>query len=331
MNSASRAAEVGAPPTSGRVDGAHPEGVIRLLGPQRTAPSVGDDLQALAPDGPVAIITAGWGDRERDGAELDALLGGRSVNLHLYHRQLDALARDPDLAAAERSLQEQLAEIREVYRLRLRHAIAAVTGVQRLAARDRGSAEDLEDTIDAVRGLDARHLTRIIETRAELDAAWLEREIVAEHRAEVMDLVAPAAAVAIAGGRVDLLLDGLRRLGVDAALGDRPVVAWSAGAMALTERVVLFHDRSPQGETPAEVHDRGLGRCPRVVVLPHARDRLALQDRDRSIRLARRFAPARCVLLDVGARLEDARTGPQQFHGASVLDPADGTVEVVTP
>ena len=79
-----------------------------------------------------------------------------------------------------------------------------------------------------------------------------------------------------------------------------PVIAWSAGAMALTSRVVLFHDFAPHGSHEAEVYDRGLGRVPGVVALPHARRRLRLDDRARSAVLARRFAEHRLLLLDDG-------------------------------
>jgi hypothetical protein len=41
-----------------------------------------------------------------------------------------------------------------------------------------------------------------------------------------------------------------------------------------------------------------------VVLLPHARRRLDLADADAAGRLARRFAPDFCVVLDDGAQLE---------------------------
>jgi hypothetical protein len=86
--------------------------------------------------------------------------------------------------------------------------------------------------------------------------------------------------------------------------GDRPVIAWSAGAMALCERIVLFHDTPPQGSACAEVMEAGFGAVPDLVALPHARMRLDVGD-ERNVQLwARRFAPALCALLDDGARLD---------------------------
>jgi hypothetical protein len=83
-----------------------------------------------------------------------------------------------------------------------------------------------------------------------------------------------------------------------------PVIAWSAGAMALTDRLVLFHDRSPQGPGHPEVFGQGLGVLHGVVLLPHARARLLLDDAPRMAVFARRVAPARCVLLESGTRID---------------------------
>ncbi len=83
------------------------------------------------------------------------------------------------------------------------------------------------------------------------------------------------------------------------------VLAWSAGAMALTDRVVLFTDGR------AEAYAPGLGLVPDTVLLPHARRRLPVDDPVRLGALARRFAPARCVVLDDGGTLAASRViGP---------------------
>jgi hypothetical protein len=88
--------------------------------------------------------------------------------------------------------------------------------------------------------------------------------------------------------------------------GPADVLAWSAGAMALTDRVVLFTDGR------AETYAYGLGLLPGTVLLPHARRRLPVDDPVRLGALARRFAPARCVVLDDGGTLAAARTiGPE--------------------
>ena len=85
------------------------------------------------------------------------------------------------------------------------------------------------------------------------------------------------------------------------------MIAWSAGAMALTDRIVLFHDRSPQGPGHPEVYGSGLSVLRDVVLLPHARARLLLDDTPRMAVFARRFAPARCVLLEPPERPRGGR------------------------
>ena len=83
------------------------------------------------------------------------------------------------------------------------------------------------------------------------------------------------------------------------------------GAMALTDRMVLFGDRSAHGPGHAEVYGSGLSVVRGAVLLPHARARLLLDDAPRMAVFARRFAPARCVLLEAGTRIDvDGRWPP---------------------
>lgn len=130
-----------------------------------------------------------------------------------------------------------------------------------------------------------------------------ERRSLIRHRREVADIIADSSALAIAGGHVAALLNRLRLLDVGGALGGVPVIAWSAGAMAVSDRVVLFHDSPPQGFGNAEVLDAGLGLFPGVVPLPSARKRLLLDDRERIALFASRFEPAMSVTLDERCRL----------------------------
>jgi hypothetical protein len=67
---------------------------------------------------------------------------------------------------------------------------------------------------------------------------------------------------------------------------------------------MLFHDRAAQGASLTEVFDAGLGVVPGLVVLPHARRRLRTDDHPRMSVLARRFAPASCLVLDDGVRVD---------------------------
>jgi peptidase E len=62
-----------------------------------------------------------------------------------------------------------------------------------------------------------------------------------------MSLLAASHAVLIAGGHIAVLLNRLRLFDLSAVLRERPVFGWSAGAMVLTSRIVLFHDSPPRG------------------------------------------------------------------------------------
>ena len=101
-----------------------------------------------------------------------------------------------------------------------------------------------------------------------------------------------------------MLLNRLRLFGFGDLVGDLPVLAWSAGAMALAERVVLFHDTPPQGFGNAEVLESGLALFRQILPLPHAQRRLQLENPHRVEELARRFAPFSCVPLDAGDYLK---------------------------
>lgn len=277
---------------------------VTLLGPQRR-PTVDTVMRSLRLDGPVATITAGWRDGEANDGELGRLLGSRDVNLSLYRRWFDVLERDPDFAAADRRLRRVLAEVQEIYLLRLDYALQAVYAVQRRSGNGRARAEELAEALAAVRELDAAHLRRIGAIRGEFYQAWTphSRPVIAAHRAEVSGMLGEAAAVVVAGGHVGVLADALHLFNVAAALRS-PVIAWSAGAMALTDQIVLFHDRAPQGPGHPEIYGSGLSLLRKLVLLPHARARLLLDDAPRMAVFARRFAPARCVLLEAGTRVD---------------------------
>ncbi len=276
---------------------------VVLLGPQRR-PTVDTVVRSLRLDGPIATITAGWQEREPDD-ELGKHLGSRDVNLSLYGRWLDVQERDPGFAAGERRLNGVLEEVQDIYLLRLDYALQAVYAVQRRSANDPLRADALAEAVAAVRELDAAHLHRISDVRDEFYQARQPhaRPVIAEHRAAVAGLLGDTVALVIAGGHVGVLAHTLHLFDVAPSLRS-PVIAWSAGAMALTDRIVLFHDRSPQGFGHPEIYGRGLGVLRNVVPLPHARARLLLDDAPRMAVFARRFSPARCILLESGTSVE---------------------------
>ena len=282
---------------------------VTLLGPQRR-PTLDTVAASLYPEGPIATITAGWQEREPDDAELGKLLGSRDVNLRLYRRWLDVQERDPEFALGERKLAAVLEELQDMYLLRLDHALQAVYAIQRRSGGQRLRASVLAEAIGAVRELDAAHLRRVSAVRGEFYQRLPphDRAVIAEHRADVAGLLRDAAAVVIAGGHVGVLADTLHLFNVAASLRTA-VIAWSAGAMALAGQIVLFHDRSAHGPGHPEIYGRGLSVFSNVVPLPHARARLLLDDAPRMAVFARRFAPARCVLLENGTRIDTGSDG----------------------
>lgn len=272
-----------------------------LLGPQRFMTTAGTTLRALEVEGPVATITAGWEEREDQDDELNTVLDGRGRNLRLHHRLFDVLDKDERFAAAALTFRDRHDELLSFYRLRLEGALQTVYAVQRRSSAHGTAEAALTDAIDAVRRLDDWYSTELKSLYREIDARApaAESEVIAWHRGELAGMLADSAALVITGGHVGMLLRTLRLFALPIS-DELPVIAWSAGAMALTSRVVLFHDYAPQGSHEAEVYDRGLGRVPGVIALPHARRRLRLDDRVRCAVLARRFPDHRLLLLDDG-------------------------------
>lgn len=270
-----------------------------LLGPQRR-PTLDAVVRSSGLTGPFATVTAGWQEREPDDGELRALLGGQAAGLSLYARWLDVQERDPEYAAAARALADVLGELADLYLVRLDYALQAVYALQR---RTSGSA--LDEAIAGVQSLDAAHVARVNEVRGEFFDRLRphERPVIASHRASVAELLGSAAALVVAGGHVGVLAEVLHLFNVAAVL-DSPVIAWSAGAMALADRIVLFGDRSAHGPGHPEVYGIGLSVVRDVVLLPHAKARLLLDDAPRMAVFARRFAPARCLPLEAGTRVE---------------------------
>jgi hypothetical protein len=276
-----------------------------LLGPQRFLTTAGTVVRTVAPEGPVATVTAGWQDREAADDELDEVMGGRSRNLHLYGRLSDVLTTDDHFATEALRHRDSMDELAGIYSLRLQRALDSAYAVARRPARDDIAESAFADAVRGVQDIDAWYLRAVDELYGELETAAPPEssEEIARHRQEVAELLGGAAVLAIAGGHVGILLRCLRLFAVVPS-PEMPVVAWSAGAMALTERVVLYNDLGPQGRQGAEVWDRGVGRVRDVVAMPHARRRLRLDDPVHAKVFVRRFAPASCLLLDDGTQVD---------------------------
>ena len=293
--------------------------MIVLAGPR---PPLAAILERLGVRGPVALVTAGWQEREDDPVDL----GVPAAPLDLHARTEDVFAHDAELAAQYKLRQLRLKSMQDFYRVRLDHAAQAARTIALRINNAELFAEEHAASLALIRHIDQDHLERCKQVHATFDANSVEREALARHVRELRDVIAPTAALAIAGGHVAVLLNRLRLFDVVALAGKRPIIAWSAGAMALTERVVLFHDDPPHGQAISEVLDAGLGLAPDLVVLPEPRLRLRLDDRERVGELAQRYAPAPCVALDPGAQLWHQRGRVTRSIAARVLSPT-GTVE----
>ena len=298
-----------------------PNAVV-LLGAQRFAPSLAAAVSKQFITGRVALITAGWQEREAEDEDLREHLAPReTVNLSLYARAEEVFRDDPELREAHKERQEALRHRQDFYRIRVEQALEAERIIRRRPAPPDIAREQRQASIDAIRELDAWHLANCARLHADFEKRWApsRRPALVKHRREIASIVKGCAAVAIAGGHVAALINRLFLFGIAGVVREKTVFAWSAGAMAVTDRVVLFHDDPPQGPGASEVLDKGLGLVPQLVALPQPEQRLKLEDTNRVRIMAQRFAPAICLALPSGASVE-YRDG----HFAR----AEGTVEL---
>jgi len=303
-----------------------------LLGPQKPKSNLREAADAIAPDGPVVVITAGWRDSEGEIEELRDELGRPVEDLMIYHRAEEIFAREPALRDLKRERQDKLKELQDLYRIRLTPTLSAARKLLRAEAQPELLKLEQRAAIAQVRALDRHHLRRIQSIHREFDLRRAELDLSAAtaEREAVQRQVAGAGLVLIAGGHVAVLLNRMRLFRLGEELAKRPLIAWSAGAMALTERVVLFHHHAPQGRRDSELLDAGLGIVPQLILLPHARTRLDWRNRRRMSLFSRRFAPAACCTLDNGSLLhfEDARL--LDARGSSVVS-RTGRRRAMTP
>ena len=295
-------------------------------------------IESLRPEGGIALITAGWQERE---AEDEALRRGLGLsedvavtNLELFRRSEALFDEDHELFLALRQRRLRLKELQRLHRLRLDPLLAALRLLQAESPRVNDPEGELLDgeraaALEVVRDLDRHHLEAVAEVRAQVDEEWFSpsRPVVERLVGEVRELLAGTSTVVVAGGHVEALLVRLRLFDLEPMLRQRNLVAWSAGAMALAQTVLLFHDHPPWGAGNAEVLDQGLNLLPGLLPLPHARWRLRLDDQDRVSALAMRMAPLLPVVLEEDSQLE-LRNGTWVGSRVSLLE-ADGTVDPV--
>jgi len=304
-----------------------------VLGPQRREPILKEAIDDLVVPRRevVALVTAGWEEREGEDDELRDHVGRPVENLKLWARVERIFADDQELLQSMRERHATLRRVQELYRLRLEGLMAPTSELlQRVGEGPWVEAEE-QDAWELVRGLDRQHMSRVNEIHAEFEQRVrpLERAGVQAEIRAIKEQLSSASCLLVAGGHIGVLLHRLRLFDVSGLWGDRPLIAWSAGAMALSERIVLFHDTPPQGSSHAEVMEAGFGLLPGFVALPHARHRLQTDSAVRMQLMSRRFAPATCFLLDDGARF-DWRGGRWSARAGSRRLGQDGALEEVS-
>ncbi len=286
-----------------------------LLGPQRPNINLAD---AIADSGievrSLAVISAGWQEAENDIDDIRGIVGLPLTDLCLYGRAEGLLNEHENFAADYRARQDRLQEQQRLYRLRLkqlaiaaRHTLTETGDARMLAAEQRHAVAQL-------RALDRHHLKRTVSVHNEFSHKWNPYTLpaIGQHRREIADILDANDGVIVTGGNIAILLNRLALFGMHELLADRAIIAWSAGAMVLADRIVLFHDRMPQGRREPEVLGAGLGLVPGHVFLPDPSGRLRQRDKPRIGLMSRRFAPEKCVTLDSGASIE--------FLGKSVVN-----------
>ena len=273
-----------------------------LLGPQQLKQSLGAAVTALDVEGPIALVTAGWQEREDQDEDLPALFGRKLINLRLYERGERVFAEDRDYARAHRARQDQLRQIQEFYKLRLERSFDAALDITRKAQNTDLEKEEVRVSLEHIRRIDAEHLERVTALREayELQTRPLQSPVILKHRAELEKILSAVGIVAIAGGHVAVLLNRLRMFGFDDLIREHALIAWSGGAMVTSERVILFHESPPEGAGVSEVLEQGLGLHRGVVPLPNPRLRLKLDDPLRVGWLSRRYSHSKCVAFDQG-------------------------------
>jgi len=292
-----------------------------LLGPQTPHSNIRAVVDSLEVKGPIVCITAGWRDSEGEIEDLRGELGRPIEDLMIYHRAENVFSQEPELHALQRERQDKLVELQRLYRMRLTGAMSAARKLMRTGGDPELLRLEQRAAIAQVRALDRHHIRRIAAIHRQFDVrrAALKIPAAGREREDVQRIVAGAALVVIAGGHVAVLLNRIRLFRLRDLLAEKPVVAWSAGAMVLSERIVLFHDDAPQGKRDAEVLDQGLGVVRDYIPLPHADSRLDWSNPARMALFSRRFSPSNCCTLDNGSSIHLKQGRIVETTGSSVV------------
>jgi hypothetical protein len=299
--------------------------LVTVLGPQRPVAGLPVILDGLGVRGPCALITAGWRHDEardepiREEVKLDL----RNLGLYGAFRRLER--EDSELISRYTARQNAVRRLKERYRAAIVPAIAAWRA---LSVPKVDPCPYLDQAVANIQAIDRIFLEESDRLHAAFEAEarpgrdpQVRDEIERIHRE-----LSECDTVLLAGGHVGVLRNRMFFFGLEQMLRGKRIIAWSGGAMVLTERIVLFHDHTTYGVGLAEILDRGAGLIPDVVFFPHARERLLLTDPVNVALMARRFAPARCVGLENGAVLAGPRLANIGEREAATVFEASGEI-----
>ncbi len=266
-----------------------------------------------------ALNSIGLGSRFEGGFDR------RLVNLSLLHEVQDMARTAPRLAEAwveERRVAEMArsfylehnAHLIQLFRRTLavgKREDPTLTVARLAADQGHGSrllryalSRELRQALDTLEANDD-HLVDLldqIEQRAfdaaglAYDPAWRAAQGRLEQR------ILSANSIILFGGHLDLLLDALRFFRLRDALSEAlrrgvQIVAMSAGAMVLCERVIIYDDLATR-RRDFQLYDRGLALVRDIQLFPHCMERIQTDDADNLAYLARRFRHHACVGLN---------------------------------
>lgn len=255
-------------------------------------------------------ISAGWRMEEDEQPRVLEQLGVEVTHLPLYRWYEQIKRAELAVHRVHAARQVRIRALKRHYQIQMNAAMDALRRIMDTRVDDADLQRESEQLALAhLKSIDELFVQRI-ETWDEQNVAqpWTQK-IAATGHAQARRALRGAKAVLIAGGHVGVLHTRMHFFGLPPLLREAldsgvSIIAWSAGAMALSERVVLYDDESPQGDKEAELFGAGFGLMPQAVFLPYATSRLDLGAPGRVSRFARRFAPSLCIGLESGAALE---------------------------
>ncbi len=294
---------------------------LTILGPERPEGALPGVLQKHGVTGPLALVSAGWRYDEARDEPLRTAVPNEVRNLRLYDRFRILEREAPDLISRYTAKQDALRRVKHRYRMRVQAGLASATALH--AEYKDVSCRWFLQSIRHLQETDELFLAeaRALHDRFESEAQPGQHPLVRRARETVREELAGCAALLIAGGHIGVLRNRCFFFDLGPVLNHQPLYAWSAGAMLLTERVLLYHDRTAYGPGTAEFLDHGFGLLRNTVFLPHARERLDLDNTLNLTVLVHRLAPRRVIGLENGAVYDNgAYTGAPGAAFALHLD-----------